>query len=312
MTAGTAAVEPPGIDAPASPLVVHRSLVARVREGVGAIALLLPGVAWLGVFFLVPLVIIFIVSLGTRDASGNVLLENLGLHNYVKATDTEYLPAFANSVRYAFVTTILSLGLGYPIAYWISRYGGRHKVVLLILVMLPFWTSYLIRTYAWMIILRDNGVLNGILRTVGLIDEPIALLNTDISVILGMTYGFLPFAILPLFVSIDRLDPNLVAAGRDLYASGRAAFFHVTLPLTMPGIIAAALLTFIPALGDFVTPDLLGGPQTTTIAKNIQELFLAGRDWPYGAALGFVLMIVTLSGTLLAVRTLRREVVGGA
>ena len=307
MTAGTAAVEPPGIDAPASPLVVQRSLGARVRERVGAIALLLPGVAWLAVFFLVPLVIIFVVSLGTRDASGNVLLENLGLHNYAKATDTEYLPAFANSVRYALVTTILSLGLGYPIAYWISRYGGRHKVVLLILVMLPFWTSYLIRTYAWMIILRDNGVLNGILRAVGLIDEPIALLNTDVSVILGMTYGFLPFAILPLFVSIDRLDQNLVQAARDLYASGRQAFVHVTLPLTMPGIIAAAILTFIPAMGDYVTPDLLGGAQTTTAAKIVQVVFTSGNDWPYGSALAFILMVITLVGTLLALRSLRKE-----
>ncbi|HET9347129.1 MAG TPA: ABC transporter permease [Candidatus Limnocylindrales bacterium] len=215
-----------------------------------------------------------------------------------------------NSLRYAGITTILSLVIGYPIAYWISRYGGRRKVLLLILVMLPFWTSYLIRTYSWTIMLRDNGVVNSLLQGVGLIDQPIILMNTEISVILGMVYGFLPFAILPLFVSIDRLDPNLVAAGRDLYASGRGAFLHVTLPLTMPGIVAAALLTFIPALGDFVTPDLLGGPQTTTIAKNIQELFLAGRDWPYGAALGFILMAVTLTGTLVALRTLRREVVG--
>jgi spermidine/putrescine transport system permease protein len=300
VTAGTAAVEPPGIDAPASPLVVQRSLAGHVRERVGGITLLLPGVAWLGVFFLVPLVIIFIVSLGTRDASGNVLLENPGLHNYVKATDTEYLPAFANSLRYALVTTILSLGLGYPIAYWISRYGGRHKVLLLILVMLPFWTSYLIRTYAWMIILRDNGVLNGILRTVGLIDEPITLLNTDISVILGMTYGFLPFAILPLFVSIDRLDQNLVQAARDLYV-------HVSLPLTMPGVIAAAILTFIPAMGDYVTPDLLGGAQTTTAAKIVQVVFTSGNDWPYGSALAFILMVITLIGTLLALRSLRKE-----
>ena len=198
-------------------------------------------------------------------------------------------------------------GLGYPIAYWISRYGGRRKVLLLILVMLPFWTSYLIRTYAWMIILRDNGVLNGILRAVGLIDEPIVLLNTDISVILGMTYGFLPFAILPLFVSIDRLDQNLVQAARDLYASGRAAFLHVTLPLTMPGVIAAAILTFIPAMGDYVTPDLLGGAQTTTAAKLVQVLFTTGNNWPYGSALAFILMVITLAGTLLALRSLRRE-----
>ncbi len=176
--------------------------------------------------------------------------------------------------------------------------------------MLPFWTSYIIRTYAWMIMLRDNGVVNSILQALGITSEPIILLNTDFSVILGMTYGFLPFAILPLFVSIDRLDASLVAAARDLYANGRAAFLHVTLPLTMPGIVAASILTFIPAMGDFVTPDLLGGAETTTIAKVIQQVFLQGRDWPYGAALGLVLMLVTLGGTFLAIGPLRREVAG--
>ncbi len=303
MTAGTAST----VDPVAPPLVVRRSLGVRAREKAGGVALVLPGVAWLAIFFLVPLVIIFVVSLGTKDAGGHVVLSHLGLQNYVQATRPEYLPAFANSLRYAAITTVLSIGLGYPIAYWISRYGGERKVLLLILVMLPFWTSYLIRTYAWMIILRDNGVLNGILLSTGLIQEPLTLLNTDISVVLGMTYGFLPFAILPLFVSIDRLDQNLVQAARDLYASGRGAFVHVTLPLTMPGVIAAALLTFIPAIGDYVTPDLLGGAQTTTAAKLVQVLFTAGRDWPYGSALGFILMIVTLGGTLLALRSLRRE-----
>jgi len=280
--------------------------LARLR----ATGLVIPGVAWLVLFFVVPLALILVVSVGSRDALGRITLDQPSLDNYAKAFDPIFLPTFLNSLRYATVTTVLSLAIGYPIAYWISRYGGRHKVLLLILVMLPFWTSYLIRTYSWIILLRDNGVVNSVLQAVGLTSEPIILMNTDISVILGMTYGFLPFAILPLFVSIDRLDPDLIAAGRDLYASGRGAFLHVTLPLTMPGIIAAALLTFIPALGDFVTPDLLGGPQTTTSAKNIQELFLAGRDWPYGAALGFVLMIVTLVGTLIALRTLRREVIG--
>jgi spermidine/putrescine transport system permease protein len=282
-------------------------VLARVR---GA-SLLAPGVGWLVLFFVVPLAFIFVVSLGSRDALDRVTLANPSLENYVRAFEPRFIPTFLNSLRYAAITTILSLALGYPIAYWISRYGGRRKILLLIIVMLPFWTSYLIRTYSWVILLRDNGVVNSILQAVGIIDQPIILMNTDISVILGMVYGFLPFAILPLFVSIDRLDPTIVAAARDLYADGRRAFLHVTLPLTMPGIIAAALLTFIPALGDFVTPDLLGGPQTTTIAKNIQELFLAGRDWPYGAALGFILMAVTLVGTLVALRTLRREVVGG-
>lgn len=272
--------------------------------------LLVPGVAWLTLFFVVPLAMIFVVSLGTRDALDRILLDPLSLDNYRRAFDPRFVPTFLNSLRYAAATTILCLVIGYPIAYWISRYGGRHKALLLILVMLPFWTSYIIRTYAWMIVLRDNGVVNSILQAVGLTSEPLILLNTDLSVIVGMTYGFLPFAILPLYVSIDRLDASLVAAARDLYASGRAAFLHVTLPLTMPGIVAATILTFIPAIGDFVTPDLLGGAGTTTIAKVVQELFLEGRDWPYGAALGFVLMVVTLVGVAVALRPLRSEVVG--
>ncbi len=273
----------------------------------GETIFVLPGVAWLAAFFLFPLVIILVVSLGANDAAGHIDLSQPNLQNYLQASRPEYLPAFLNSIRYALVTTVLSIAIGYPIAYWISRYGGRRKVLLLILMMLPFWTSYLIRTYAWMIILRDNGVLNSILESFGLTSDPIPFLNTDFSVVLGMTYGFLPFAILPLYVSIDRLDENLVQAARDLYASGRQAFLHVTLPLTMPGIVAAALLTFIPAIGDYVTPDLLGGAQTTTIAKVVQVIFTSGRDWPYGSALGFLLMVVTLGGTLLALHSLRQE-----
>jgi len=272
--------------------------------------LLGPGLAWLVVFFAVPLGIIFVVSLGTRDQFGGVVLDNLGWSNYLRALEPDFLPTVANSLRYATLTTIFSIAIAYPIAYWISRYGGRHKVLLLILVMLPFWTSWVIRTYAWMTILRDNGVVNGLLEGLGILDEPIALLNTDLAVVLGMTYGFLPFAILPLYVSIDRLDPSLTAAARDLYASGRAAFWHVTLPLTMPGVIAAALLTFIPAIGDFVTPDLLGGAQTITIAKVIQNLFMSSKDWPFGAALGFLLIVVTVVGTVGTLRILRREVIG--
>ena len=281
----------------------QRSGLARL----GGVIFVLPGVAWLAAFFLFPLLIILVVSLGTNTATGHIDLSHPNLQNYFQATRPEYVPAFLNSIRYALITTVLSIVIGYPIAYWISRYGGRHKVLLLILMMLPFWTSYLIRTYAWMIILRDNGVLNSVLQSLGLTSDPIPFLNTDFSVVLGMTYGFLPFAILPIYVSIDRLDDNLVQAARDLYSSGRQAFLHVTLPLTMPGIVAAALLTFIPAIGDYVTPDLLGGAQTTTIAKVVQVIFTSGRDWPYGSALGFLLMVVTLGGTLLALRSLRRE-----
>ena len=296
-----------GLTAAAAAEPVRRPLRQRLA---GAI-FVVPGVAWLALFFLIPLVIVLVFSFGTKDAAGHVSLAKLGLQNYLQATRPEYIPAFANGLRYAAITTVLSIAIGYPIAYWISRYGGRRKILLLILVMLPFWTSYLIRTYAWMIILRDNGVLNSLLQALGLTSEPIPLLNTDFSVVLGMTYGFLPFAILPLYVSIDRMDQNLVQAARDLYANGRQAFLHVTLPITMPGIVAAALLTFIPAIGDYVTPDLLGGAQTTTIAKVVQVVFTSGRDWPYGSALGFLLMVITLAGTFLALRTLRRETLGG-
>ena len=279
-----------------------------MRSRLGAGPLVLPGLGWLAIFFIVPLAIIFIVSLGDRDRFGGILFDSPSLDHYAAALSPTFLPTVGNSFRYALLTTLFSIVIGYPIAYWISRYGGRHKALLLILVMLPFWTSYLIRTYAWMIMLRDNGVVNSVLQAVGITTEPIILLNTDFSVVLGMTYGFLPFAILPLYVSIDRLDGSLVAAARDLYASGRGAFLHVTLPLTMPGIVAAAMLTFIPAIGDYVTPDLLGGAQTTTIAKVIQSEFLSARDWPSGAALGFLLMLVTIGGTLLTLRVLRHEV----
>jgi spermidine/putrescine transport system permease protein len=283
---------------------------ARAGDAFRNAVLIVPGLGWLLAFFLVPLAFIFVVSLGRRDELHRIVLDPLTLENYQQVFTPVFLPTIVQSLYLATATTILSLAIGFPIAYWISRYGGRRKTLLLVIVMLPFWTSYLIRTYAWMIVLRDQGVVNQVLQGVGLTHEPLILLYTDFAVILGMTYGFLPFTILPLFVSIDRLDRNLVLAGRDLYANGRQAFVHVTLPLVRPGLIAAALLTFIPAMGDFVTPDLLGGGQVTTIAKVIQDRFLDGRDWPYGSALGFVLTVLTLLGTLAALRTLRREVVG--
>jgi spermidine/putrescine transport system permease protein len=276
----------------------------RTRDSV----LLAPGLGWLVVFFAVPLAMIFVVSLGSRDQYGGVVLSNLSLHNYARALEPGFLPTVVNSFKYALATTILSILIAYPMAYYIARYGGRRKALLLVLVMLPFWTSWIIRTYAWMILLRDNGVVNSVLGAVGI--GPFQMLNTDMAVVFGMTYGFLPFTILPLYVAIERLDPALVHAARDLYASSRAAFIHVTLPLTMPGIVAAAILTFIPTMGDFVTPDLLGGAQTTTVAKVIQTLFMSSKDWPFGAALGFLMIVITIAGTLLGLRFLRKEVIG--
>ena len=276
----------------------------RKRDG----ALLLPGLGWLLVFFAAPLAIMFVVSFGQRDQYGGVYFSGASPEAYLRALDPGFLPTVLNTIKYAAVTTVLSLIVAYPMAYFIARYGGRRKALLLVLVMLPFWTSWVIRTYAWMIVLRDNGVVNSLLEVVGI--GPFQFMNTDFAVILGMTYGFLPFTILPLYVAIDRLDPALVHAARDLYASGRQAFLHVTLPLTMPGVIAASILTFIPALGDYVTPDLLGGAQTTTVAKVISTAFLSSRDWPFGAALGFLMIGFTIVGTVVGLRFLRREVIG--
>ncbi len=270
--------------------------------------LLVPGIGWLVVFFAIPLAIIFVVSLGARDQYGGVAMDTLSFGSYVRAIEPDFIPTVINSFKYAIATTVLAIAIAYPMAYFIARYGGKRKMLLLVLVMLPFWTSWVIRTYAWMILLRDNGVVNGVLGVVGI--GPFQILNTDLAVILGMTYGFLPFTILPLYVAIDRLDPALVHAARDLYASGRAAFIHVTLPLTMPGIVAAAILTFIPTMGDYVTPDLLGGAQTTTVAKVIQTMFLSAKDWPFGAALGFLMIVITIIGTLSGLRFLRQEVIG--
>lgn len=292
--------------APAAPGSREAGALDRDRKRDGT--LLLPGLGWLLVFFAAPLAIMFAVSLGQRDQFGGVYFAGITLESYLRALEPGFLPTVLNSVKYAVITTLLSLVVAYPMAYFIARYGGRRKALLLVLVMLPFWTSWVIRTYAWMILLRDNGVLNSVLGTVGI--GPFQLLNTDVAVIAGMTYGFLPFTILPLYVAIDRLDPALVHAARDLYASGRQAFLRVTLPLTMPGVIAASILTFIPALGDYVTPDLLGGAQTTTVAKVVQGAFLSSRDWPFGAALGFLMIGFTVVGTVAGLRFLRREVIG--
>jgi spermidine/putrescine transport system permease protein len=256
--------------------------------------LVVPGIAWLVLFFVVPLTFIVVVSLGRRDELHRIVLDPLTLENYQDVFNPIFLPTIVQSLYLATATTVVSLAIGFPIAYWISRYGGRRKTLLLVLVMLPFWTSWLIRTYSWMIVLRDNGIVNQALQAVGLTQEPLILLYTDFSVILGMVYGFLPFAILPLFVSIDRLDPNLIAAGRDLYANGRQAFRHVTLPLVRPGLIAAGLLTFIPAMGDFVNAELLGNTQTRMIGNVIQSRFLENNDYPTAAALSFILMAAIL------------------
>jgi spermidine/putrescine transport system permease protein len=203
----------------------------------------------------------------------------------------------------ASVTTLLCLLFCYPFAYAIARMENeRKRNTLLILVMIPFWTNFLVRTYAWRVILGSDGPLNGLLLGLRLIREPLPLLFNDGAVLVGLVYGYLPFMVLPLYAAIERIDFSLVEAAQDLYADGRAAFLRVVLPLSMPGILAGSILVFIPSLGTFVTTDLLGGSKSVMIGNLIQSQFLTARDWPFGSAFSVLLMVAVLGATLLYFR----------
>lgn len=262
--------------------------------------LILPMALWLFAFYLVPLGAVALQSfhLVTPDYD---LGSEWTLDNYRHAMDTDYGPVLVRSARYAAATTAWCLVLGYPLAYFIAVHGGRRKGFYLTLLMLPFWTSYLVRTYSWMTLLQTEGLLNSALF-VPWLGRPLDMLATDGAVILGLTYGFLPFATLPIYVSLEKIDRRLLEASSDLGSSPTSTFLHVVLPLSRPGILAATLLTFVPAMGDFVTPELLGGPQTTTIGQAIQEQYLQLFNWPFGAALALLLMLLMLAGIALYVR----------
>lgn len=277
--------------------------IARLRGHDFAVANLLmgPTVLWLVLFLIVPLGVILVYSFGSRGTYGDVIL-GFSFDNYLRAFNPTWFPIILRSFGFAAVATVFTLLLGYPLAYFIAVYGGRRKNIYLIMVMLPFWTSYLIRTYSWIIILRSQGVINTVLEWAHVINEPIEMMNTSFSVILGLTYGFLPFMTLPLYASLEKLDKSLIEAAWDLGATRLGALLKVTIPLSLPGIIAGTLLTFIPAVGDFITPDLLGGPDTIMIGNLIQQQFLSARDWAYGSALSFSLMAILLLGIFFYVR----------
>jgi spermidine/putrescine transport system permease protein len=197
-------------------------------------------------------------------------------------------------------TVVLCLALGYPVAYYIARYGGRRKQVLIALVVLPFFVNYLIRTYAWVALLSDEGVVNGLLG------EPIRFLNTPWAVIGGLVYGYLAFMILPVYAALDRMDPALIEAGKDLYGSNLQTFIHVTWPTTSQGVLAGSVLVFLPAVGDFVSAQLLGGPNTFMIGNLIQQQFFGAEDWPFGAALTTVMMLFLLGFMVFYLRSAAR------
>jgi spermidine/putrescine transport system permease protein len=259
--------------------------------------LLLPTTVWFIILLVLPSLIILKFSVGHRGFTTPVRFDwhDLTFQYYRQAINPRFRPVFQRSVAYALACTFFCLLLGFPLAYWIARFGGRMRNIYLVLVIIPFLTSYLIRIYAWQFILQRDGLLNNILGHVGLGDNH-AFLNTHFAVILGLTYGFLPFMILPLYATIERMDHSLVEASYDLGHGKASTFWRVIVPSVMPGIVAGVLLVFIPAIGDFVTPELLGGTKTNMYGNVIADQFGGGNNWPLGASMSVLLMLFILAG----------------
>ncbi len=251
--------------------------------------LLAPAAVWLILFFFVPLLLVLAISFASRGLYGGVEW-TFSLANYALVADPLYLRVYGRSLWLAGATTALCLVLGFPLASYMARVPPARQGLWLVLVLLPFWTNFLVRTYAWMFILRSEGLVNTLLVSWGLAAGPVELLYTDGAVLLGLVYGYLPFMVLPLYATLVRLDISLIEAAWDLYASGWAVFWRVVVPLARPGVIAGCLLVFIPSLGAFLTPDLLGGGRTMMAGTLIQHEYLVVRDWPLGSAFSFGLM----------------------
>jgi spermidine/putrescine transport system permease protein len=268
-------------------------VAARLRKAALPYLLLLPGLGWLALFFAIPLVYMLFESLkqGTID-TGFVFKWEFA--NYSNAI-SDFSEQFVRSFEYAGLATLFALVIGYPLAYVIAFRGGRWRNALLLAVIVPFFVTYLIRTLSWETILSDSGFVSDTLRTVGMLSDGGRLLDTTVSVVAGITYNFLPFMILPLYASLERIDPRMLEAGYDLYGRRRDVFLRVTLPLSMPGVVAGTLLTFIPAAGDFINAELLGTPNQYMIGNVIQSRYLELADYPTAAALSFILMALMLA-----------------
>lgn len=278
---------------------------------------------WLGLFFLAPFVIVLQISLAETVlaqppytplwewAEEGVLQIRLNLANFALVLgDDLYLAAFLNSLWIALICTLLCLLIGYPMAYAIATAPERARVLLLMLIILPFWTSFLIRVYAWIGILKPNGLLNNFLIWTGLIDAPLPILHTQTAVYIGVVYSYLPFMILPLFANLTRMDLSLLEAAADLGCRPFKAFLKVTLPLSLPGIIAGSMLVFIPVVGEFVIPDLLGGPDSLMVGKMLWTEFFGNKDWPLAAAVAITLLALLVAPFML-MRRLEHKLGGG-
>lgn len=271
---------------------------------------------WLLVFFLTPFVIIFKISLAdpalaqppytpTIDDQGNI---NITIDNFVfLLTDKLYALTYLRSLALAASATIFALLLGFPMAYGISRASAATRSLLLLLIILPFWISFLLRVYAWMGLMNNYGVINNTLMWLGLIDQPMQIMYTDFAVLIGLTYSYLPFMVLPLYATLEKLDLDLVEAAQDLGASSTRAFWDVTWPLARPGVIAGCLLVFIPATGEYVIPYLLGGPNSMLIGRVLFDEFFANRDWPLASAVAIVMLILLIAPIMLLQHYRMRE-----
>jgi len=264
---------------------------------------------WLGIFFLLPCLLVLGISLGTY-APDSVPPVELGFNFKSFAllfSDDLYLAAWLSSLRIAATSTLVALLLGYPMAYAIARAAPNRRPLLLMLVVLPFWTSFLIRIYAWMGLLADNGLIEQFLRWTGLASNPGTILGTEWAVHLGIVYAYLPFMVLPLYATLEKLDDSLLEAAADLGAKPFAAFLTITLPLSLPGIVAGCLLVFIPAVGEFVIPDLLGGTETLMIGKVLWDEFFTNGDWPLASAVAVCLLVLLVGPIALFQRNQARS-----
>ena len=265
--------------------------------------LIAPAGLFLLIFFILPLFIVIIYSFLERGTYGGVIWQfNAG--NFGRVFDPLYFSTFLRSVYIAVLTTFFCILVGYPLAYFMTSRPPRQRNMLLLLLMIPFWTNFLIRTYAWLTLLRTNtGLINVTLMNLGIIKQPLPLFGNDFAIVLGLVYGWLPVAVLPMYASLDRLDHSLIEAAQDLYASSRHVFLRVIFPLSLPGVVAGSMLVFIPSLGAFVTPAILGGGKSLMIGNIISNQFLAAHDWPFGAALSTLMMVLMLFATLLYFRS---------
>ena len=261
--------------------------------------LLGPALGWWAVFLVVPVGLVIAYSVFQRGTYGGVV-PTFTLDNFVRALDPLYLRVFIFSLRVAVIATVIALLIGYPAAYFIATLPRRWRTPVLVLVILPFWTSLLIRTYAWIVLLNGEGLINRGLESLGLIKEPLPLLYNEFAIVLGLVYGYLPLMILPIYSSIERLQPELREASADLGGNPIRTFLRVTLPLTLPGLAAGCIFVFVPSLGNFIVPDLLGGGLSIMVGNLIQAQFLKARDWPFGAVLS--LALIAMMGVLLFIQ----------